>query len=114
MEHSPTYCPYIQTNMEYYRIRTSPIPGSISVNGPTSVEVNQSNYYSVQNYNSNFTYTWEVRFMDAPSPTPFVLNANNSTCTLICQDYGYFKTSIYGYYQGRCVAHGQIGVIAMP
>lgn len=79
-------------------------------------KINQEYVYNITNYagTSHLNYEWEVRFMDAPSPTPFTLTDNFSSCVLVCQDYGLFKTSVYGYYNGRIVATGQKDVIALP
>ena len=116
VEHAPMDCPYLKTNINYYRIRTTPLPGSITITGTTPVVTNQSYNYSINERYSSLTYSWEVRFMDAPTPTPFILNVNSTGrgCSLICQDYGLFKMIVNGYYQGRKVASGQLNVISMP
>lgn len=116
VEHAPMHCPYLKTNIQYYKMRTAPLLGSITITGTTPVEINQSYNYSISERYSSLTYSWEVRYMDAPTPTPFILNVNSTGrgCSLTCQDYGLFNTIAYGYYQGRTVAQGQLQVIAMP
>lgn len=116
MEHDLEDCPFECTNPRYFKMRETPIPGALTINGTTPVTINQSYNYSINERYNSLTYSWEVRFMDAPTPTPFILNVNSTGrgCSLTCQDYGLFKTIVYGYYQGRPVAMGQLDVIALP
>lgn len=114
MEHDLEDCPYYKGNVEYYKERDTPIAGALTVVGQSPVRINQSYTYNIENIIPSLSYRWEVRFMDAPSPTPFTLTDNNRSCMLVCQDYGLFKTSVYGYYNGRIVASGQKDVIALP
>lgn len=41
-------------------------------------------------------------------------NSYNTSCRLICKDYGLFKINVYGKYLGGRVAFGQLNVIAYP
>lgn len=114
MEHDLEDCPYYSTNIQYYKIRETPLVGRFNISGQSPVRINQSYSYNIQEDFPLLSFEWEVRFMDAPSPTPFTLTDNVSSCVLVCQDYGLFKTSVYGYYNGRIVATGQKDVIALP
>lgn len=114
MEHDLEDCPYYSTNIQYYKIRETPLVGRFNISGQSPVRINQSYSYNIQEDIPLLSFEWEVRFMDAPSPTPFTLTDNFSSCVLVCQDYGLFKTSVYGYYNGRIVATGQKDVIALP
>lgn len=114
MEHDLEDCPYYSSNVEYYKERDTPLTGALTIVGQSPVRINQSYTYSVQERLPSLTFGWEVRFMDAPSPAPFVLTENNKSCSLVCEDYGLFKTLVYGYYNGRIVASGLKDVIALP
>ena len=114
MEHDLEDCPYYSTNIQYYKIRETPLTGVFTIVGQSPVRINQAYTYSIQEDLPLLTLGWEVRFMDAPSPTPFELNVNYRSSTLICEDYGLFKMIVSGYYNGQKVASGQKDVIALP
>ena len=77
---------------------------------------NYSYSVSVPSGYTNVDFEWEVRFMDAPSPTPFnlIVSPNGRSASLTCQDYGLFKIIVKGYRNGKYMARGQLDVISMP
>ena len=113
MQHSPSYCPYVQTDMRYYE----PIVtyGKKTISGNSQVTLNQANDYTISGTGTGFTYEFNVLFMDAPSPTPFVVTQVSDTkYRLICQDYGYFKLEYNGYFNGYCFDINSYYTVCVP
>ncbi len=112
MEHAPSYCPFLVTNAQYFVPRKE---ANVIITGNNPVALNQSNDYTISNEEANVEYNMAVRFMDAPSPTPFVITqVSNTRYRLICQDYGYFKIEYYGEYNGYRIDGTSFTVICMP
>lgn len=113
MEHAPSYCPYIVTNMQYYLPRMN--SGTRPISGNTPVALNQANDYTISGFGEGFDYRCTVLFMDAPSPTPFELQqVSSNKYRLVCQDYGYFNMKYEGYYNEYCFERNTYGIICMP
>lgn len=113
MEHAPSYCPYIVTNMQYYLPRMN--SGTRPISGNTPVALNQANDYTISGSGEGFEYRCTVLFMDAPSPTPFELQqVSSNKYRLVCQDYGYFNMKYEGYYNDYCFERNTYGIICMP
>lgn len=113
MQHAPSYCPYIQTNMQYYEPRVT--YGHYTISGNSQVTLNQANDYTITGSGEGFEYEFNVRFMDAPSPTPFVVTQVTDTkYRLICQDYGYFKIEYNGYHNGYCFDINSYYTVCVP
>lgn len=113
MEHAPSYCPYIVTNMQYYLPRMN--SGTRPISGNTPVALNQANDYTISGFGEGFDYRCTVLFMDAPSPTPFELQqVSSNKYRLVCQDYGYFNMKYEGYYNDYCFERNTYGIICMP
>ena len=90
----------------------------VTARGETPIGLNQSNSYSIGGLQgfSNVDLEWEVRYMDAPSPTPFnlIISPDERTAFLKCEDYGLFKTIVRGYRNGKFMAFGQLDIIVLP
>lgn len=113
MEHAPSYCPYIVTNMQYYLPRMN--SGTRPISGNTPVALNQANDYTISGSGEGFEYRCTVLFMDAPSPTPFELQqVSSNKYRLVCQDYGYFNMKYEGYYNDYCFERNTYAIICMP
>lgn len=113
MEHAPSYCPYVVTNMQYYLPRMN--SGTRPISGNTPVALNQANDYTISGSGEGFEYRCTVLFMDAPSPTPFELQqVSSNKYRLVCQDYGYFNMKYEGYYNDYCFERNTYGIICMP
>lgn len=113
MQHAPTYCPYIQTNKQYFKPHVT--YGKRTISGNPAVTINQANIYTVSGNGNGFAYECVVRFMDAPTPTPFEFSEiSNNQYRLVCHDYGYFKIDLSGYFNGYCFEVNQFGVTCMP
>lgn len=113
MEHAPSYCPYIVTNMQYYLPRMN--SGTRPISGNTPVALNQANDYTISGFGEGFDYRCTVLFMDAPSPTPFELQqVSSNKYRLVCQDYGYFNMKYEGYYNDYCFERNTYAIICMP
>lgn len=113
MEHAPSYCPYIVTNMLYYIPRMN--SGTRPISGNTPVALNQANDYTISGFGEGFDYRCTVLFMDAPSPTPFELQqVSSNKYRLVCQDYGYFNMKYEGYYNDYCFERNTYAIICMP
>ncbi len=119
VEHTKTNCPYTLTNIRFFNHRVG-LPNNftmlnnITVSGTSPVNLNESNLYQVSNYNHHWEYEWEVRFMDAPEPTPFELITDDAQCYLTCDEPGLYKVIVYGKYQGYRISRGQRDVTAYP
>ena len=117
VEHDKEYCPYSTANMQYFKPRDTPVY-TLTVLGKTPVDLNETNNtYYISSPLPDLEYEWEVRYMDAEEPKPYELipeNNYNTSCRLICKDYGLFKINVYGKYLGGRVAFGQLNVIAYP
>lgn len=114
MEHESDNCPY-GGSINYYK-RKSPSIHSVSVQGQTPVAMNQTYTYNVSGTLPGMSLEWEVRFMDAPSPTPFILNVSSDSrsATLECQEIGYYNIMVKGYRNGIQMAQGSLGVVCLP
>lgn len=113
MEHAPSYCPYIVTNMQYYIPRMN--SGTRPISGNTPVALNEANDYTISGFGEGFDYRCTVLFMDAPSPTPFELQqVSSNKYRLVCQDYGYFNMKYEGYYNDYCFERNTYAIICMP
>lgn len=113
MEHAPSYCPYIVTNMLYYIPRMN--SGTRPISGNTPVALNEANDYTISGFGEGFDYRCTVLFMDAPSPTPFELQqVSSNKYRLVCQDYGYFNMKYEGYYNDYCFERNTYAIICMP
>ena len=117
LEHDKEYCPYSTANIQYFKPRDTPAY-TLTVLGKTPVDLNETNNtYYISSPLPDLEYEWEVRYMDAEEPKPYELipeNSYNTSCRLICKDYGLFKINVYGKYLGGRVAFGQLNVIAYP
>lgn len=113
MEHAPSYCPYIVTNMQYFLPRMN--SGTRPISGNTPVALNEANDYTISGFGEGFDYRCTVLFMDAPSPTPFELQqVSSNKYRLVCQDYGYFNMKYEGYYNDYCFERNTYAIICMP
>lgn len=117
MEHALHDCPYNSTQIQYFKKRPDQYI-YLTISGQTPVVTHQNYTYnaSVPAGCANIDLEWEVRFMDAPSPTPFnlIVSPNGRSASLTCQDYGLFKIVVKGYRNDKLMALGQLGVISMP
>lgn len=117
MEHAPTYGPYSSSNRRYFKFNFTPKTGGITISGTTSVSLDQPYFYNIVNPRDYLTYSWEIRFMDAPEPKPFWASVDESRgrfCHLEFQDYGLFKIKVTAYNRGYQVRTGQLDVLALP
>lgn len=112
MQHAPTYCPYINTNRQYFKPKVN---SKVVISGNSPVALNQANDYTISSREIALEYEFAVRYMDAPSPTPFVVTQVSDTkYRLTCQDYGYFKIVYDGYYNGYYLDGTTFTVICLP
>ena len=118
MEHAPSYSPYSSTNRRYFKFNFTSRTGGLTILGDTRVITNQTNLYSIDDTDKPYlTYDWEVLFMNAPAPTPFILSIGGlrgKLCYLTCQDYGLYKVKVYAYNRGYQIASGELDVISAP
>lgn len=116
MEHDLFYCPYFFLDIDYYCKYTT----ALNIQGQSPVIINQEYVYNITNYagTSHLNYEWEVRFMDAPSPTPFDLYVDTMisgrTARLKCREYGYYKVIVRAYDNGVLVDTNRLEVLCLP
>lgn len=115
MEHYPNECPYILGSSATYCEGGSDRL-SLTVSGQTSVINGQTYQFNVYGSLADVDLVWEVRFMDAPSPTPFVLQvfSDGRYSNIRFDDYGYYKVIVRGYRNGIEMAYGQAEVLCLP
>lgn len=115
MEHYPNECPYILGSSATYCEGGSDRL-SLTVSGQTSVINGQTYQFNVYRSLADVDLVWEVRFMDAPSPTPFVLQvfSDGRYSNIRFDDYGYYKVIVRGYRNGIEMAYGQAEVLCLP
>lgn len=118
MEHAPSYCPFASDNRRYFKFSFTPVTGGLTISGITPASINRPYYYNlVTPRKPHLTYTWEVRFMDAPEPKPFWMTVDEPGgrfCNLEFKDYGLFKVKVYALHRGYQVASGQMDVTVLP
>ncbi|MBR5835444.1 MAG: hypothetical protein IKY66_04705 [Bacteroidales bacterium] len=115
MEHYPNECPYILGSSATYCEGGSDRL-SLTVSGQTSVINGRTYQFNVYGSLADVDLVWEVRFMDAPSPTPFVLQvfSDGRYSNIRFDDYGYYKVIVRGYRNGIEMAYGQAEVLCLP
>ena len=119
MEHALTYCPYLSTDIEFFKKRFDGFI-DLTVSGQSPAVTNQNYSYNVYvptEFNDlDITLEWEVRFMDSEYPKPFdlIVAPDGKSASLTCRDYGLFKIIVRGYCNEVFVARGQMDVISMP
>ena len=109
MEHEPTYCPYLSSNMEYYRVRTTSLLRYDLISGPGMVVANVTNNYNVQpnilSWRGITSTEWTGRGLSPGTPSSFSFSGapNSSSCTLICYEPGTYSIKIEGKYNGNVI-----------
>jgi hypothetical protein len=115
MEHDYDYCPYILTNLQYFKLRSEPIFINSGVTGDANVRPNTVHLYYVSNQNSSTNYQWVVSYMDNLTTTPGtceLTTVNRYSCQLNCFQYGLYRLKAYGYYEGACVSLSEQYIIS--
>ena len=115
MEYYPNECPYNLGSSPIY-CKGGSDRLSLTVSGQTSVINGQTYQFNVYGSMADVDLVWEVRFMDAPSPTPFVLQvfSDGRYSNIRFDDYGYYKVIVRGYRNGIEMAYGQAEVLCLP
>lgn len=83
MEHNPTECPFIPSEMQYYRKRTTPVSSGCSISGGTSVTMNSTHYYTF--YPSplrSCNIQWSVENITTGNSSYVLSNSNSYTCSV--------------------------------
>ena len=112
MQHEPSYCPYISTGRQYFKVR---LTSQKVITGNNPVALNQANDYTISGPATGFEYEANVFFMEVPSPESYEFYELSSTkYRLICKDYGYFKIEYFGYYNDYYFDGTSFTVICMP
>lgn len=115
MEYYPNECPYNLGSSPIY-CKGGSDRLSLTISGQRSVIKDQSYHYTLSGSLPGVDLVWEVRFMDAPSPTPFDLFVGSSKlyANVRFDDYGYYKIIVRGYRNGIEMAYGQAEVLCLP
>lgn len=115
MEYYPNECPYNLGSSPIY-CKGGSDRLSLTVSGQTSVINGQTYQFNVYGSLADVDLVWEVRFMDAPSPTPFVLQvfSDGRYSNIRFDDYGYYKVIVRGCRNGIEMAYGQAEVLCLP
>lgn len=86
------------------------VPGSPTAGQPSNI--GKTVFYSADDKPLNYLI---YAYNDPESAVEMIFeNSYNTSCRLICKDYGLFKINVYGKYLGGRVAFGQLNVIAYP
>lgn len=114
MEHDYYDCPYNYSSLQYYAERITPLTQFTTINGNSSVYVNQNNIYSF-NSNYNMSFSVHMQYMESDYPLPCTLNQIGSgVYSLTCDDPGYYTITVEGYRNGYCIARAVKGIVAWP
>ncbi len=114
MEHEYYDCPYDYSSLQYYAERTTPLTQFTTINGNSSVYVNQNNIYSFDSY-YNMSFSVHMQYMESDYPLPCTLNQIDSGIYyLTCDDPGYYTITVEGYRNGYCIARAVKGIVAWP
>lgn len=112
MEHAPAYCPYLTTNMSYYRIRTTPTSVGFTIDGPDSVVVNATNVYSFPASLRGIALSWSAEDISTGSTTSFSFNP--ATHSLCCYATGAYKIHVEGYFGSNHVITKEKIIVCYP
>ena len=118
MQHSKTDCPYLTTEMHYYKTRYFP-SNYINISGTTVVLPGTTNYYSISNIDEEadpYDYDVTASFIVNPSQTPFTfttINKATQTYSLQCNDYGAYKIRAEYERQPGYLFYGELLVICV-
>ena len=98
VEHAPTYCPYVTTNMMYFKERPTPV--NVSISGPTIVDVGSEYLYQTT---PSVPITWNINTaLSTPNEYNYYIQGNGSMCVLVVKQSGGFTISGNDiYYNGR-------------
>lgn len=116
MEHDYDYCPYVNTNLQFFTVRNQPLFRSESVEGDVNVRPNTEHEYNVKKPGPGLTYQWTVAYMDNLETTPGTCDLtilNDDSCKLKCYQYGLYKLKANGYYGTNMVSWSELNVISM-
>lgn len=116
MEHASNDCPYTLSSTAKYCKKQNPEYLQMNLSGQVSVVKGQTYLYNLYGYFSDTDLEWEVRYMDNPTPTPFVLNvySGNTYANIRFDDYGYYKVIVRGSRNGIEMAYGMLEVYCLP
>lgn len=115
MEHDWNYGPYITTGMRYFNYRNDPLY-KLTVTGPTYTMLGDTASFSVSSNYPDMTYSWTVAYMDSldtSAGTYEVVAPGGASCQLKFNQYGLYKITFYGYYNGAKVAYGYLNAISV-
>ena len=101
MKHSPTYCPYISTNRQYYKHRTSlPYTISSSIVGDNVIPANTPYNYNLPQYYAGMTITWSAEPFPGISGTCQVSMNSDQSCSFSASASGAYYLYVEGYRNG--------------
>lgn len=102
VEHAPGNCPYISTNLQYYKEKDLPTNNSPVITGPEYVAPNVANTYTIpQSTNSYIHYLVTAESLN-PNSSCSINPLGDCTYSLICSEYGAYRIIVqaYAYYNG--------------
>lgn len=115
VKHSPGYCPYVTTGMQYYFIPGDvEVEYSLTVLGNNQVMMGDTNNFSVK-AKTGATYRWTVEYMNDPSASnTYELNnvSNDYNVRLKCNQFGAYNLRVDEYYGNVNTAYGYLIVIS--
>ncbi len=83
MEHNPTECPFVPSEMQYYRKRTTPVSSGCSISGDTSVTMNSTHYYTFHpSPLRSCNIQWSVENITTGNSSYVLSNSNSYTCSV--------------------------------
>lgn len=105
MEHTYNNCPYLSTNLQYYKEKTLPLNNTPEISGPDYVAPNVSNIYTTGiSVNSYIHYSLTAEGLD-PSWTCSVTQVGTDTYSVVFNDYGAYYITVKGYASYNGVSH---------
>lgn len=96
MEHTLTDCPYTSTDIQYFKVRST--PATIPVNGETLLTIGETYIFSVDASPSDLNMTWSVNDYGAGSQSYSLYQPTGANCLFVPRQTNGFVIQCDGYY----------------
>ncbi len=112
MTHSPTYCPYISSNRQYYRHRTHlPYDITSSIVGDLYIFPNTVHNYSLPRNYSDLSISWSTEPLPGIQGTSQVTANSDGSCSFSATAPGAYYLYLKGYRNGQQVIAAYLIII---
>lgn len=115
MEHCYLNCPYLATNIEYYKFSPKSTPYFVmsAISGNSSFLVETSQEFRIPKKVPGVTYVWSVQPMSSQSSSSYSMSTTSSgNLLLTCHEYGAYRVRADFYYKGNNISFNYIIAVA--